>query len=104
MRRGDYPLGELTHVLSVDDAQRLIRTPLRSIAAVRKSVRCWWSKRQGADMAGTPGYDPGCVKTCTEQKSSESYVVLRPPRHIVPEGHDVSRAPEVGELRGFRDF
>jgi hypothetical protein len=28
MRRGDYPLGELAQVLSEDDAQRLIRTPL----------------------------------------------------------------------------
>jgi hypothetical protein len=58
MRRGDYPVGELAQVLSEDDAQRLIRTPLHSIAAVRKSVRCWWSKRQGADMAGIAAYDP----------------------------------------------
>src|SRR5215475_9803396 len=52
--------------------------------------------------------DPGCVKTCTEQKSLESYSrmppVERPTRHIVPERHDVCRAPEVCELRGFRIF
>jgi hypothetical protein len=63
MRRGDYPLVELAQVLSEDDAQGLIPTPFISIAAVRKSVRCWWSKRHGADMAGTPTYDPGRVKT-----------------------------------------
>ena len=53
-------------------------------------------------------FDPGRVKTCTEQKSLESFSrmppVQRPPRHSVPERKDVSPAPEVCELRGFRDF
>src|SRR5215467_6183691 len=49
--------------------------------------------------AATAESDPGCVKTCTEQKSLESYShtppVQRPPRYIVPERRDVSRPPEV---------
>jgi hypothetical protein len=57
------PSSRWLKVLSEDGAQGLIRTPFNSIAAVRKSVRCWWSKRLGADMAGNPAYDPGCVKT-----------------------------------------
>src|SRR5262249_15898577 len=79
--------------------------PLRSGCLRRRSDFVSFRRylRRDLTLLSTPEYDPGCVKTCTEQKSLESFSrmppVQRPPRHSVPERKDVSPAPEVCELR-----
>ena len=67
------------------------RPTIRAAAAAASGN--WWSPdtpEASKNLVEVAGFDPGCVKTCTEQKSLESYSdsppVQRLPRHIVSEG------------------